>query len=203
MAWRVRFAPATAASSQAGEPDHRIVAYKEFAARDPDRADPTGLFPLGGAQLVGSAYDGCITPRIEVPGPPIYGYYAWSPAPSLRPGWLFAGTGVSATTRITGIVGYELDERTPASPPGTLLVGSGTGIPCMSEAEPSPVHGSLSETTLYTARSGALVFATGTLGWEYALSPVPQASPDVPLAPDRRVVAMTRNLLAHVLADAG
>ena len=73
----------------------------------------------------------------------------------------------------------------------------------MSEAEPSPVHGSSSETTLYTARSGALVFATGTLGWEYALSPVPQASPDVPLAPDSRVVAMTRNLLAHVLADTG
>ncbi len=61
----------------------------------------------------------------------------------------------------------------------------------------------VAETTLYTARSGALVFATGTLGWEYALSPVPQASPDVPRAPDPRVVAMTRNLLARVLGDAG
>jgi len=30
---------------------------------------------------------------------------------------------------------------------------------------------------------------------------VPQASPDAPLAPDPRVVAMTRNLLAHVLAS--
>ncbi len=203
MAWRVRFAPATAASSQAGEPDHRIVAYKEFAARDPDRADATGLFPLGGAELVGSAYDGCITPRVEVPGPPTYLYYAWRPSPSLQPRWLFAGTGITATTSIPGIVGYELDERTPATPPGTTLVGAGTGVPCMSEAEPSPAHGRLAETTLYTARSGALVFATGTLGWEYALSPVPQASPDVPLAPDPRVVAMTRNLLAHVLAGQG
>ncbi len=201
MAWRVRFAPATAASSQAGEPDHRIVAYKEFAALDPDRAEPTGLFPLGGAELVGSAYDGCITPRLEVPGPPIYLYYAWTPSPSLQPGWLFAGTGVSAATSIPGIVGYELDERTPATPPGTLLLGSGTGVPCGSEDEPSPVHGTLAETTLYTAGSGALVFAAGTLGWEYALSPVPQASPDAPLAPDPRVVAMTRNLLAHVLAS--
>jgi hypothetical protein len=43
------------------------------------------------------------------------------------------------------------------------------------------------------------VFATGTLGWEYGLSPVPQASPDAPTAPDPRVVAMTRNLLAHAL----
>jgi hypothetical protein len=203
MAWRVRFAPATAASSQAGEPDHRIVAYKEFAARDPDQHDATGIFPQGGAQLTGSAYDGCITPRIPVAGPPIYRYYSWRPTPTLRPSWLFAHTGITAATSIPGIVGYELDERTPATPPGTMLVGAGAGVPCMSEAEPSPVHGTLSETTLYTARSGALVFATGTLGWEYALSPVPQASPDAPSAPDPRVVAMTRNLLAHVLARTG
>jgi hypothetical protein len=200
IAWRVRFASATGASSQAGAREHRIIAYKQFAARDPDRAEPSGLFPLGGAALTGSAYDGCITPRVAVSGPPVYRYYPWSPTPSLQPRWLFARTGITATTRIPGIVGYELDERTPATPPDTALVGEGTGVPCGSEDEPSPVRGSLSDTTLYTARSGALVFATGTLGWEYALSPVPQASPDVPLAPDPRVVAMTRNLLARVLA---
>ncbi|HYB23088.1 MAG TPA: N,N-dimethylformamidase beta subunit family domain-containing protein, partial [Solirubrobacteraceae bacterium] len=198
MAWRVRFAPASAASSQAGQPDHRIVAYKEFADLDPDRADATGLFPQGGAQLTGSAYDGCITPRIPVSGPPIYDYYSWRPTPTLQPSWLFAGTGITAETSIPGIVGYELDERTPAAPAGTQTIGTGT-VPCQSEDEPSPVRGTVADTTLYTAPSGALVFATGTLGWEYALSPVPQASPDVPLAPDPRVVAMTRNLLARVL----
>jgi len=198
MAWRVRFAPATAASSQAGEPDHRIIAYKEFAASDPDQADATGLFPQGGAQLTGSAYDGCITPRIEVAGPPIYQYYSWRPTPSLQPTWLFAGTGVTADTSIPGIVGYELDERTAAAPAGTLTIGTGT-VPCQSEDEPSPVRGSVADSTLYTAPSGALVFATGTLGWEYALSPVPQASPDAPIRPDPRVVAMTRNLLARML----
>jgi len=199
MAWRVRFARASPASSQAGEPDHVIVAYKEAAARDPDRAAPSGLFPLGGAALVGSAYDGCITPRVRRSGPPTYRYYAWTPSPRLQPAWLFARTGVSARTRIPGIVGYELDERTPATPPGTLLVGSGAGVPCLGEDEPSPVHGTIAQTTLYQASSGALVFATGTLGWEYALSPVPQASPDAPASPDPRVVAMTRNLLARVL----
>jgi hypothetical protein len=61
------------------------------------------------------------------------------------------------------------------------------------------VRGTVAQSTLYQARSGALVFATGTLGWEYGLSPVPQASPDAPRAPDPRVVAMTRNLLDHVL----
>ena len=89
--------------------------------------------------------------------------------------------------------------RTAATPSGTRLIGTGAGVPCYSGDEPSPAHGTLAETTLYRARSGALVFATGTLGWEYALSPVPQASPDAPLRPDARVVAMTRNLLARVL----
>jgi hypothetical protein len=199
MAWRVRFARASAASSQAGEPDHTIVAYKETAGRGPDRGQASGVFPQGGAPLVGSAYDGCITPRVRQAGPPVYRYYGWTPSPDMRPSWLFAGTGVTASTRIPGIVGYELDRRSPATPPGTMVVGEGAGVPCTGGAEPSPIHGTLAETTLYVARSSALVFATGTLGWEYALSPVPQASPDAPVTPDPRVVAMTRNLLAHVL----
>jgi len=206
MAWRVRFQDATSASSQAGERDHVIVAYKENVARDPDRAQPSGLFPQGGANLMGSAYDGCITPRVKesaLAHPPVYRYYAWRPVPSLKPAWLFAGSGVTAATSIPGIVGYELDQRTPATPPGTRLIGAGAGGPCVVEDEPSPARGTLAETTLYEARSGALVFATGTLGWEYALAPVPQASPDAPRAPDPRVVAMTRNLLAHVLAIGG
>lgn len=198
MAWRVRFAAATAASSEAGRPDHRLIAYKQSAASDPDASEPTGLFPGGGASLAGSAYDGCITPRVSQPGPPVYRYYGWRPAASLQPAWLFAGSGVGGSTRIPGIVGYELDERTPETPAGTRAVGGGAGV-CMPETEPSPVRGSWAESTLYTARSGALVFASGTLGWLYGLYPVPQASPDVPRAPDPRVVAMTRNLLGRAL----
>jgi hypothetical protein len=198
MAWRVRFKPATRASSQAGQPDHVIVAYKENVDKDPDRAQPSGLFPLGGASLTGSAYNGCITPRVQQAGPPVYRYYAWTPSPGLEPSWLFAHTGITPSSRIPGIVGYELDEVAPGTPPATKVLGGGS-VPCQSEDEPSPIRGDLAETTLYTARSGALVFATGTLGWEYALSPVPQASPDAPRAPDPRVVRMTRNLLARVL----
>ena len=76
---------------------------------------------------------------------------------------------MTRSTRIPGIVGYELDQTTPAAPPGTRLLGYGTGVPCQSENEPSPVRGTVAQTTLYEARSGALVFATGTLGWEYGL----------------------------------
>jgi hypothetical protein len=203
MAWRVRFAAATAASSQAGAADHRIVAYKEFAAKDPDRAEESGLFPFGGAPLVGSAYDGCITPRLRQAGPPVYRYYAWSPSASLRPRWLFAGTGIRASTRIDGVVGYELDQRTAASKPGTTLVGSGAAGACAGASEPSPARGAVAESTLHTGPGRSIVFASGTLGWLYGLSPVPQVSPDAPRAPDRRVVAMTRKLLGRALAGGG
>jgi len=201
LAWRVRYAPASAAASEAGQPGQSLVSYKEHAALDPNRSQPTGPFPGAGAALTGSAYVGCITPRLPVPGVPTYRYYSWAPAPSLQPAWLFAGSGITASTRIPGIVGYEPDIRTPQSPPGTQLVGSGT-VTCMPSApgEPAPGPGQqLAQSTLYTARSGALVFASGTLGWELGLEPVPSASPDAPTSPDPRVVAITRNLLAHAL----
>jgi hypothetical protein len=76
-------------------------------------------------------------------------------------------------------------------------------VRCMADREPSPTNGTAAQTTLYTAPSGALVFATGTLGWAYALSPVLQASPDAPAAPVAGVVAITRKLLARVLAGKG
>jgi hypothetical protein len=199
LAWRVRFAAATAASSQAGEGEHRMIAYKQYVSADPDTAQPTGLFPGGGAQLAGSAYNGCITPRVARVGPPYYRHYSWSPAPGLQPSWLFAGTGITAETSIPGIVGYELDQRAPATPSGTARVGGNLAVTCQGTDEPSPVRGSQADTTLYTAPSGAFVFATGTLGWLYGLEVVPEASPDAPAAPDARVVAMTRNLLGRAL----
>jgi hypothetical protein len=204
LAWRVRYEAATPGSSAAGSAGHVIVAYKEHAADDPNPFSPTGIFVDRGAGLAGSAYMGCITPRIPRAGPPVYRYYAWIPSPKLQPSWLFAHTGVTADTRIRGIVGYELDQRTPLTPSGTRLIGYGVA-PCMSHradepGEPIPTTGDdLAETTLYTAPSGGIVFDTGTLGWELGLEPVPSASPDAPLAPDPRVVAMTRNVLTHAL----
>jgi hypothetical protein len=149
---------------------------------------------------VGSAYDGCITTRVRQAGPPTYRYYPWSPSPALKPSWLFARTGITASTRIPGIVGYELDEHTAATKPSALVVGSGGGQFCGGGSEPAPTRGTLAESTLYGGPAGGLVFATGTLGWLYGLSPVPQASPDAPAAPDRRVVTMTRNVIARALA---
>jgi hypothetical protein len=211
LGWRVRYAAAGSAASEPGRPGHVIVAYKEHASLDRNRSDPTGPFPDRGARLADSAFLGCATPRLQQPGPSTYRYYAWSPAPGLQPAWLFARSGITAATRIPGIVGYELDERTPLTPAGTQLVGGGA-VPCASfePHEPNePVSGpgeDRADTTIQTAHSGAIVFDTGTMGWELGLEPVPSASPDAPLAADPSVVAMTRNVLDRVLrrrADTG
>jgi N,N-dimethylformamidase beta subunit-like protein len=202
LAWRVRYAPASRGAGDRGTPDQTIIAYKQFAARDPDRAEPTGAFPDGGAALTGSAYLGCITPRFRQPGPPTYAYYSWFPELGLRPAWLYPHTRMRSTTAIPGIVGYELDTTTAASPRDIQVIGRGYA-PCMGVevGEPRPGRGeNLAETTIYTARSGAVVFNTGTLGWELGLEPVPSASPDAPRAPNPFLVTMTRDLLAHVLA---
>jgi hypothetical protein len=84
-----------------------------------------------------------------------------------------------------------------------MLVGSGAAGSCAGASEPAPARGSDAESTLYSGPSRGLVFATGTLGWLYGLSPVPQVSPDAPRAPDPRVVAMTRKLLARALSTSG
>lgn len=198
IAWRVRYARASPASSQSGAAAHRVIAYKQYAESDPAHAMPTGLYPDGGARLSGSAYNGCITPRVPGPGPPVYRLYAWRPAPSLQPAWLFAGTGVTAGTSIPGIVGYELDQITATSP--AAVVGGG-GAECQPETEPSPVHGDTAQSTLYPTPAGGFVFASGTLGWLYGLTPVPEASPDAPAAPDPRVEAMTANLIDRALGQ--
>jgi N,N-dimethylformamidase beta subunit-like, C-terminal len=107
-------------------------------------------------------------------------------------------------TSIPGIVGYELDRTTALTRPGSEVVGGGSA-PCMSAAPGEPVPGpgdDLAESTLYSSPTGAIVFSSGTLGWELGLDPVPSASPDAPRAPDPRVVRITRNLLGHVLGGA-
>lgn len=199
LAWRVRYEVAGRRSSQAGEAAHRIVAYKEYVADQPS-GESTGLFPGGGASLTGSAYNGCITDRLDVPGPPVYRLYPWRPSPALRPRWLFAHTGITPTSEIPGIVGYEIDQLAPDSPSGTRVLGGLDPTPCRIADEPSAIRGYAAESTLYTARSGAFVFASGTLGWLYGLYPVPEASPDAPIAPDPRVEAVTANLIDRALA---
>ncbi len=193
LAWRIRFARATAASSESGKPGHVIVAYKEHVLRDPNRLLPTGHFPRGASPLAGTNWQECITPRIPATGRSVNHYYSWRPAPSLQPAWLFRATGFTATSFVKGIVGYELDRTDLHTPAGTGIVGTG-----IARCEGRQATGS-SQSTLYRAPSGALVFSSGTMGWQLGLSPVPDASPDAPRRRDPRLVRLTENLFARML----
>lgn len=193
MGWRVRYAPAGSSSSEAGRSDHVIIGYKEHVARDPDQSLPSGRFPDGGASITATKYENCITPRVgPSTGVPVYSYYSW--APTLRPSWLFAGTGFTAGSSVPGILGYELDRIAPSPPRGLVIVGSGHATCQGSIAQSNVAH-----SVLYRAGSGALVFSAGTMGWQLGLSPVPSTSPDAPRAPDPRLVRLTRNLLGRML----
>jgi hypothetical protein len=186
MVWRVRFALN----------GHRIVAFKEHVAADPDKSLPSGHLPLAGAPLTGTAWAQCVTPRYTggAQTHPTYHYYAWKPAASMKPDWLFHDTGFTSSSLVSGIVGYEPDQVSSASPSGTQVIGSGSTL-CQHGGPPS----GLGQSTLYTAKSGALVFSSGTLGWELGLSPMPNESPDAPHRADPRLVKLTENLFDKML----
>jgi len=84
--------------------------------------------------------------------------------------WVYTGTGLANGSKINGIVGYEydrifatyVDEITGA----TITLTPQPGLVTLSN---SPVGSSHSNSTLYTAPSGARVFAGGTIEWSSGL----------------------------------
>jgi len=79
--------------------------------------------------------------------------------------WLFAGTGVRKGTRFPGLVGPEYDRVNPSVPfPRPLQVLAHSPLSC------GGLH-SYSDSAYYTVRSGAGVFASGTMRWVCAMLP--------------------------------
>ena len=78
------------------------------------------------------------------------------------PHWAFAGTGLARGGVLPGLLGYEVDAIAPASPPGLARLAHSPF------ALPSGETGH-ADMTLYQAPSGALVFATGSMYWNWGL----------------------------------
>jgi hypothetical protein len=152
--WQARLDP-----SQGGEPGRILTEYKDVALDPLARGNPkeaTVLFsdlPVSRPEslLSGLAYGSNTQPD----------YMAWRPAN--LDSWIFAGSGIVEGQSFPGIVGYEYDHMAVPDqrPPGVTFVGS------------SPVNGFLGSDTavsaLYTAASGAQVFAAGTVAWSWGL----------------------------------
>lgn len=145
--------------SSSGDERRVLTCYKD-ASLDPEArknpAEATVLFtdaPVSRPQsmLSGLAYGSNTIPD----------YIAWTPVNTDT--WIFDGTGIVAEEAFPGIVGYEYDHMAPADkrPEGLTVVAR------------SAVNGFLgqdtSASTIYTAASGATVFAAGTIGWSWGL----------------------------------
>ena len=93
------------------------------------------------------------------------------PLAEQRGHWAYAGTGIASgsTRRIPGLAGYEVDR----SFADDSLFGSWSpkGLTVLARAPITSAngHASVTESTIYTAPSGAIVFATGTMQWSWGL----------------------------------
>jgi len=112
--------------------------------------------------------------------------------------WVYDGTDLRDGDHIANLVGQEFDTFFPdLANPGTQLLARG---PVNADPRPSldpgsypsqPIHNS----TIYTAPSGATVFAAGTFQWAWALDDYGDRSYlGVRTPVDDRVARMTRNL---------
>ncbi len=166
MYWQIRFEP-----NAAGAPDRVEVGYKDFAtSTSPPGPDPMWnvnnslVTTLWRDPVVNMPENGMLGVMYEQQENADYAYVVENAS-----NWIYAGTGFVDGTSIPGIVGYEYDKvwNNGFTPPNVTVLSN------------SPVHGegnngfsSFSNSTLYTAPSGARVFAAGTIQWSLGLSNV-------------------------------
>lgn len=139
----------------------------------------------------------------------MYGHVVQRPADWVVQGadhWLYERTGFRNGDRIVNLVGQEYDTFFPAfAQPGTTILARSPVDPLVYRHPPTappptapaddppvpPVH----TATIYTAESGATVFAAGTFQWSWALDGFGRPSfRGVTTPHDARVARMTANL---------
>jgi len=164
MYWQIRFEP-----SSSGVPDRVEVGYKDFAILPP-KPGPDPEFNVNNAIVTSDWRD----PPINNPENGLIGIMFEDQTIQSYPfvvqnstNWIYAGTGFVDGTAVPGIVGYEYDKvwNNGASPAGLTVLSN------------SPVVGpgvghSFSNSSLYTAASGARVFASGTIQWSWGLAAI-------------------------------
>jgi hypothetical protein len=153
--WQIRLEP----SAASGTANRIMVCYKK-ASRDPIRASGN----------TSRATDKWRSEAVNRPEGELIGVmYAGDPVDAdiviKAPGhWVFAGTGLTANDTLPGLLGYEVDcvhSKTPAN----LQILAESPWVALNDATK---HG-LAHMSIYTAASGAIVFATGSMQWSWGL----------------------------------
>ena len=92
--------------------------------------------------------------------------------------WVFANTGFVDGSTVPGIVGYEYDKagwQDYPDPPGLTILSTSPVVGIDSD-DGEGVGNSVSNSSIYTAPSGAMVFASGTIEWSWGLDNWPNHS---------------------------
>ncbi|HET7437641.1 MAG TPA: N,N-dimethylformamidase beta subunit family domain-containing protein [Thermoanaerobaculia bacterium] len=189
--WQIRWEPSTID----GAPNRVIVGYKEDApqkdpvALDSDPSNDNLLTTkfrntpvsdpeaeLIGVQYVDNPVDGDITIDDVTSAP-----------------WVFANTGLTTGSVIPGLLGYEVDAIAASSPPSVIRLAHSPFV--TTEGNRS----GYSDMTVYTAASGATVFATGSIQWAWGVDD--WHTSDRPSRENAAAQQITRNVLNN-FADA-
>ena len=189
MGWQIRYEPQSFGTQPL--PNRVIVCYKD-ASLDPlngvDNSDVTVMFrdpPVNRPEqtILGDSYkDENSSTR-----------FPWVVSDASH--WLFAGTGLHNGDSIPNIVGYEYD-----------AVSSNYPIPAGEDSiSASPVTGGdggqgVSNSTLYTAASGARVFDSGSMDWNWGLDSYASPYSSHPDYTNANVQLITQNLLQNFIS---
>lgn len=181
--WQIRLesSPAT------GAPHRTMVGYKEFVFTE----DPVFLdTDPGNDHLVTTKWRRW--PLLQPESSLIGVMFGYNPVNSdiiisNSAHWIFTGTGLRNGDRLVGLLGYEVDRISEGSPSNIELLARSP----FTTADGLPEHADM---TLYSAASGAMVFAAGTIQWSWGLDDynAPESRPARESAAAKRI---TRNIL--------
>jgi N,N-dimethylformamidase beta subunit-like protein/F5/8 type C domain-containing protein/putative Ig domain-containing protein len=170
--WQIRFEP-----SSSGDPDRTVIGYKDLASMD-HPSDPRYTTTLWRN----------IRPEGELIGVDYNGVFDYNPADIVITNashWLFNGTGLTNGSILPNVLGYETDSLSAYRPSGTIRLAHSP----FPKSSPQ-VNANMS---IYTAPSGAEVFAVGTVWWTMGLDDI---------RPSRGVVPAVQQITANFLARA-
>jgi hypothetical protein len=159
--WQVRYEP-----NAAGVANRLVVGYKDFAECScPPGPDP--MWNVNNSVLTTWWRD----PLVNRPEEQIMGVMFGGEVNNANyivqnaSNWVYAGTGWTNGTVVPGIVGYEYDHFfNDANTPANITVLSNTPVVNTENGQHDTAN-----STIYTAPSGARVFAAGTIQWSYGL----------------------------------
>jgi hypothetical protein len=163
--WQIRLQPSAIDPSQ---PNRTIVAYKEAYTQDPyytdnDPSNDKRVTSAWRGDPVNESEDAMIGVRYI--GDPVDADIVIDDVTSAP--WVFENTGLTRGSRLPGLLGYEVDKIGPFSPPSVIRLGHSPFT--TQKTNPAQNFSDFSDMTVYTAASGASVFATGSIQWAWGL----------------------------------